>query len=380
MFRYLTVFSSMKWIIKETSLTKSTNHQHYSSGINSQYRSLRTGLPRGEFVKKSEHNFTLDCFRILALFMVLSVHISGSLIAAPKILTPILGYGAYGVALYFLLAGYFAYPSVKKEKSIQAYANKKAMRILPMYYLSLLFTFVLGTATNIYPLKAQWLYHVFCLNMFIPAPQWEWWHSVNFFWTIPAFVAWYILSPLVFRWVTNVHRAAGIALFTAATTTLLKRWMYRFASEQFVNWNFFCLMYVFFFGVLAYFVKIENCFRLGIIYGVVIGVAGFAAGNRSGFFVFGIAFYFAVVIANILPIKWNSEIVKGFINSMSEVTYSVYLTHWFLLTTGKSIWQSLPWLLSYVGFICAAWGLGYVTYKYCEQPIYVFLRNKSQIL
>lgn len=105
--------------------------------------------------------------------MVLSVHIRGYLKGTPESISQAMGLDAYGVALYFVLSGYFSYISVSKEKSIRDYVKKKAIRILPMYYLSLVLTFIIGAfITAQYPLDLKWFYHTVFLNMFIPSQEW----------------------------------------------------------------------------------------------------------------------------------------------------------------------------------------------------------------
>lgn len=119
---------------------------------------------RANLTAQHSHNYLLDGYRIVAILMVLSVHIRGYLEGTPAIVKRILGLGAYGVALYFILSGYFSYSSVIKEAKMINYAKKKAIRILPMYYVSLLLTFIVGVfITGEYPLDLKWLYHVFFL-------------------------------------------------------------------------------------------------------------------------------------------------------------------------------------------------------------------------
>ena len=102
--------------------------------------------------------------------MVLSVHIRGNLNGVPDIINRVFGLGAYGVALYFLISGFFGYPSVKKSSDIKDYAFKRAIRILPTYYVSLLLTFILDVfIIKDLPLSPLWSYHVFFLNMFVPS-------------------------------------------------------------------------------------------------------------------------------------------------------------------------------------------------------------------
>lgn len=325
---------------------------------------------RSDNLTAQQHNYFLDCYRILAILMVLSVHIRGYLKGTPESINQGLGIGAYGVALYFILSGYFSYVSVTKEKSIRDYAKKKAIRILPMYYVSLVLTFIVGVfITDQYPLDLKWLYHIVFLNMFIPSQKWTWWNSVNFFWTMPAFVAWYILSPLLFKYVNNSEKMAITTLIASVLSPFLKKWMYGFASEQFVNWNFFCLLYVFLFGSLAYFLIQEHKQSIGILYGIIIAAIGLVVGNRSGFFVFGFGFYLMILLSSIIPLRWEIEKLKNIIKRLSASTYSVYLTHWFILQLCGDIFGSLPWIVGYVVFIAFAWVIGGLIYQFIELPM-----------
>jgi hypothetical protein len=72
-----------------------------------------------------EHNYLIDCFRILAVLMVLSVHIRDDLDNVPSIIYKLFGLGAYGVALYFIISGFLSYRSVVKCKSFETYVHKK---------------------------------------------------------------------------------------------------------------------------------------------------------------------------------------------------------------------------------------------------------------
>lgn len=326
------------------------------------------------------HNYILDCYRILAILMVLSVHIRGYLEDTPGIINQAMGIGAYGVALYFILSGYFSYMSVAKEKSIRDYVKKKAIRILPMYYVSLVLTFIIGVfITAQYPLDLKWLYHTVFLNMFIPSQEWTWWNSVNFFWTMPAFVAWYTLSPLLFKYINNSKKMVITTLVASVLSPFLKKWMYGFASEQFVNWNFFCLLYVFLFGSLAYFLIQECKQSIGILYGIIIAVIGLAVGNRSGFFVFGFGFYLMILLASIIPLRWESEKLKNIIEWLSASTYSVYLTHWFILQFWGDVLGSLPWIVGYAVFIVFAWIIGGLAYRFIELPMYQIKNSKKKM-
>jgi peptidoglycan/LPS O-acetylase OafA/YrhL len=203
--------------------------------------------------------------------------------------------------------------------------------------------------------------------MFIPSKDWSWWNSVNFFWTMPAFIAWYLISYPLFKKINSSKKMAVITLITSIAAPFLKKIMYHFASEQFVNWNFFCLIYAFCLGALAYFVIKEKCHLMGILYGVVIGCLGLIANNRSGFFVFGLLFYFAIVVGSMIPIRWENEKVNKAVKTLSAITYSTYLTHWFVVQLIGDWFKLLPWFVAYILFIVIANIIGYLFYVFVEK-------------
>lgn len=185
-------------------------------------------------------SYMMDFFRVIAVMMVLSVHINGYLNGHPDIVQLFFSLGAYGVSLFFLLSGFFTYSSIQRSKTIKEYIIKKAVRLLPLYYISLLITFILDVL--IYkdlPVSWKWLYHVIFLNMFVPSKDWAWWNSINFFWTMPCFVAWYICSPLIYRCINSFRKMAFFVGIYSVIVPLIKKWMYGFTSIQFANWNFF---------------------------------------------------------------------------------------------------------------------------------------------
>ena len=301
--------------------------------------------------------------------MVLTVHVRGYLENIPASISKLFSLGAYGVALYFIISGFLSYESVRKCLNFKQYFKKKVVRILPMYYMSLIATFVVGALLlKVYPIDWKWVYHVFFINMFVPSRDWMWWNSVNFFWTMPAFIAWYILAYFIAKKVSSSTSIVIGSVIISALTPGLKRIMLKFASEQFVNWNFFCLLYVFSFGLLAYLIIKEKKHIVGGIYGILIGVIGFAFGNKSGFFVFGLFFYFAIIFVDLCPIKWSNKKMNEAIRLLSAISYSTYLTHWFVLNL-CGVWLStMHWMIAYFVFIAVAALLGYFCYRFIEKP------------
>lgn len=308
------------------------------------------------------------------MLMVLTVHVRGYLTNTPKLLYTFMGIGAYGVALYFMISGYLMPNTVDKYLNYWQYAKSRLIRILPMYYLSLAFTFLSDVFIyKISPLSCQWLYYVFFLNMTIPVDDWTKHLSVNFFWTMPCFMAWYLIAPFVFKIFKNTERMAVAVLISGCFTPLLKKWMLTFACEQFVNWNFFCLLYDFLFGALAWFAIKENKKGRGLLYGILIFIAGWLVGNQSGFFVFGAFFYYIILGLNFLKIDWKYAKINTGIVTISSVTYSVYLFHYFILQIFGKIFRAIPWYVAYIIFVVVSFVLGYLLWRLVENPLGKYL-------
>lgn len=326
--------------------------------------------------EEDEKSYMMDLFRVIAVMMVLSVHINGYLNEHPHIVQLFFSLGAYGVSLFFLLSGFFTYSSIQKSSTIKEYLIKKAVRLLPLYYISLVMTFILDV--YIYkdlPVSWKWLYHVVFLNMFVPCKEWMWWNSVNFFWTMPCFVVWYILSPVIYRYVNSFWKMASFVGIYSVIVPVIKEWMYGFTSTQFANWNFFSLLYTFLLGVLASLAISERKEIICAAYTVFLGIIGCIASNRSGFFLFGIVFLLLILAVHMFGLKIRSKIGRKILRMLSISSYATYLTHYFLLKIFYNFFGNLSWVLSYIVFIFSALCVGILIYNFVEKPITNALRH-----
>src|ERR1700722_14321772 len=96
-------------------------------------------------MKLPKHIPQLDVVRGVAVLDVMVYH---AVDIAPRLhLRPIFGFGYVGVDLFFVLSGFLITGILVHSKNSEAYfANfyaRRALRIWPLYYALLLFTFVL---------------------------------------------------------------------------------------------------------------------------------------------------------------------------------------------------------------------------------------------
>lgn len=184
---------------------------------------------------------------------------------------------------------------------------------------------------------------------------------------MPAFIAWYLISPVLFKVVKNRRRVLLVTVISVMGVPSLKQWLYAISNKQFGDWNFFSLLYVFMFGVLAYFSIKEKRYWLGMLEGIIIGALAIIIGNRSGFLVFGLFFYELVLIADVLRIKIRSQRLQKVIKFLSNITYSIYLTHWFVLKFVQVYGPNIPWWLAYISFVAIAGVVGAIFYEVVEK-------------
>ena len=149
----------------------------------------------------------LDVLRILAALMVLTVH-TGQLTG----LEAQTAFGANGVTLFFILSGYLTQISLERTPKISAYYRRRALRILPLYWLTLairylydmVFALAAGIpAAEVFSLQGtcgpRWLRYVFFLQMWIPSDDWMLWNNRNVLWTMSAFAFFYLAAPWLHR-------------------------------------------------------------------------------------------------------------------------------------------------------------------------------------
>lgn len=153
----------------------------------------------------------LDVLRILAALMVLTVH-TGLLTG----LQSQTAFGANGVTLFFILSGYLTQISLERTPRISDYYRRRALRILPLYWLTLairyLYDLILALAAGIpaaeiFSLQGTcgpgWLRYVFFLQMWIPSDNWMLWNNRNVLWTMSAFAFFYLAAPWLHRLVAR---------------------------------------------------------------------------------------------------------------------------------------------------------------------------------
>lgn len=142
-----------------------------------------------------QRSATLDGIRGVAIAAVVGFHTLGTF--APRRLHPLLwpiAGGTLGVDLFFVLSGYLLVRSWERKPSLGEFWRKRARRLLPAYWLSLVV---------LVPLQAPHLLHdagrlaLFASMQTSLAPRLPW--AVNAsYWTLTPEIHFYLLLPVVY--------------------------------------------------------------------------------------------------------------------------------------------------------------------------------------
>ena len=155
----------------------------------------------------------LDGYRALAALMVLTTHVAftSAEIYVP-VIGPLLGRMDFGVTLFFLLSGFLLYRpwalaamTASSGPALGRYAIRRAGRILPAYWVMVIFTLVV--LPEIQPISWQsWPIHLGMLHIYVPDSSLE---GLTQTWSLATEVAFYLALPLIAWWSGRRHRGSA---------------------------------------------------------------------------------------------------------------------------------------------------------------------------
>ena len=148
----------------------------------------------------------LDGYRAMAAFMVLTTHVAfntGAIFL--PVIGPLMGRMDFGVTLFFLLSGFLLYRpwarsamTAGSSPRLGTYALRRAARILPAYWVMVVFTLLV--LPEIQPVAWQaWPVHLGLVHIYLPGFTLE---GLTQTWSLATEVSFYVMLP-VFAWIAG---------------------------------------------------------------------------------------------------------------------------------------------------------------------------------
>jgi peptidoglycan/LPS O-acetylase OafA/YrhL len=292
----------------------------------------------------------IDAIRGIAILMVMMVHTAGyGNNQLPDLLGAFVLFGKNGVQLFFLASAFtLFYTGVRRNEAqnllVRDFWLRRFFRIAPMYYLAIIYyhwqdggagiSYWTGEAHHINSTAV--VSNFFFFHGLMP----EWINSVvPGGWSIAVEMMFYLLFPLLFKYIDNLNKAVNFAIGSIVFALMLKVVFYKFPLIHDIRlWKDYLALYlpgqlpVFSLGIIAYYIIIEKqtkikraaIFGIGLlaitqcIYGFII----------SAPVMVGLAFMiFVIALSKTRYLFFVNRLTIFF----GKISYSAYLLHFAVL-------------------------------------------------
>ncbi len=332
-------------------------------------------IKNNKITERKEKDVSIQILRVAACLMVFFVHF-GQRIHATGSIRSLFDFGAYGVQLFFLISGYLCCLSFFKKDKIDTkeYYIKRAIAILPLYFLVIIYYFIseniLNYFFNIIPSDKAglgWFRYIFLLNGFVNSDTY-FWSNLGITWTIPIFAFFYLVAPWIMKRVTSTK---------SATIT----WGTIFVITHIINLFYSCTIieniHFFFLGFIIYTCVYEKNFKKPSVILLTSSLVFLILNKLS----LAYAFIFSTIALNFIGYSKKLHLSDKFltaINLLDKYSYTFYLIHGIVFCSllDRLIKLGTSQLIIALIALIVSPILTFIVGKFIEQPIQTFLRKK----
>ncbi|MVO96957.1 acyltransferase family protein [Rhizobium leguminosarum] len=315
----------------------------------------------------------IDALRgVAALFVFLSHADSNKLISFEPLLSYKEYLGEIGVYLFFILSGYLIWTSahrqLPKDGGLFAYFVHRCTRIMPLYYVALLFGIFVFPALSQFPVEIS-AYAIVRNATFtqslLPSES----RAINpVIWTLTHEMLFYLLVPALFL----ARRAFPLIAVLAAFGTW---WGYAFGGDMFAP--FLQLCFLFAIGMtLAQYDLCPTRLAAGLttLAAILLGVFGFSSMLVS------LAWAVALLSMALSLREFRGRLPVRCLAVVGVSSYSLYIWHYMLIEiigpklSDYGIRSQHPTLTA-LGFTAFCIGVSWLSYRLIELPGQTSLRD-----
>lgn len=212
----------------------------------------------------------IDALRGFAALNIIIFHMVGipqlivghPVLEIPQPLNKFFPYLGYNVMLFFIISAFTLYLSMdnrnNEEKRIVNFYIRRFFRIAPLFYLMLIYMIVISKIYYNYvpPTNQILLNIIFAFNFFPSYAE----SIVPAGWAIGVEMLFYLLFPLLFLKINNLHRAIAFFVFTISFSLIFKLLISQgiiFSSHitsQYLYINFISQLPIFSIGIICYYI------------------------------------------------------------------------------------------------------------------------------
>lgn len=339
----------------------------------------------------------IDCLRGVAIGGVVLVH-AGQLIGnLPGWLRSAAGYGGHGVALFFILSA-LTLVSVYtgRQTAWRSFWLRRWFRLAPMFYLGILAYLCLrGAGPSVNAPDGIGARQIVLTLLFLHGWMFD---SINSVvpggWSIGNEAMFYLLFPLLLRFLNTGRRTAIMLIAAAAVSRLsymmIPHWFAGMTTPELLNiFAAFCFLTqfpAFICGFAAYFIiqrlddspALRNKFLTHGAFALAAALLiGLAASNQKSLANYLLADFVLIPLVVAVRFSQTPLIVNAVLRHIGKVSYSIYIIHFAVIDWARI--HGLPGLadfdpgaqlaIVYVSVLAVATALATLTYRWIELPM-----------
>ncbi len=321
-----------------------------------------------------KRNVSIQLLRVTACLLVFMIHF-GERMGFSGAFRQITDFGKYGVQLFFLISGYLAGKTFfnNPKADIKAYYIKRAIAILPLYYLVVTYYFITENILNkflpVIPVDQAgigWFRYIFMLNGFVNSEEY-FWNNLGITWTIPIFCCFYLVAP----WLLRKNKTLfGVTLVWVSVLIITRVANLFYYCTIFANLNFLFL------GAVLYVCVNKRAHIPAAALCLAVSVAAFAVHSET----FGIVFVFSAVIL-IITATNNLSLpcwLQNTVNTLDKYSYTLYLVHGIIFCSildrlnHFGVSKIIIGIIATVGTFIATWLVG----RFVERPLQSYFKKR----
>lgn len=285
-------------------------------------------------IHNNQKNITIQLFRIIACIMVLLTHMRS--VVPMDAISNYIDFGGFGVGVFFIISGYLAYNSADLANGrVLNYYKKRALRILPLFYVVILIWAVLRSFVFVDmpkdPAGLYWLNYVLLIFKSYPNSVIEW-SNVGAVWTIASFIYFYLFMPLFYKYINSFTKALMAEILFIGINIAY----YLFSIKWFEPLSDLC---IFGLGILIYFAKKETQESKFTLFGCLLLIIWIINLSDVKHMLF-ISIIMAIILMNSNITDTSIERVKGLnklLNVLDKYSFEIYLSHPIILYLVSSL-------------------------------------------
>jgi peptidoglycan/LPS O-acetylase OafA/YrhL len=313
----------------------------------------------------NNRKFGIDLARTLAISMVILVHTTG------------IGFGRFGVQLFFVISGYLLGDYYLKQSKKQFLVHR-AFRLFPLSIIFIMIFYVNNMANLIeFILNATLIQNLFW-NFYTFPGGWsissEWLFSILLILFIPRYnnkliVIWTFCCLLQITSGAYIYLTGGVNSSDSASQYIFKTWLN--TTNPFINLGFFVSGIL----ILMHKGKFEKINKYLLL---IIPLIMILVDNFIGHFIFGWQFAIPAVFILLLRVKTRKQMLANLISFLGKRTYGMFFVHFLIWNNlnfffNDRIYQFLTQnglgkgIQFFFVYFFALLG-GTITYRFIEKP------------